>query len=447
MNDRLGKQFGNYRLARLLGEGGFVEVYLGDHIHLGTQAAIKVLHTRLSNEDREQFRNEARTVARLVHPNIVRVLDFGIEDRIPFLVMDYARRGSLRERHPKGTKVSLQLVASYVKQVAQALQYAHEQHLIHRDIKPENMLLGSNNEVLLSDFGIAVASHSSRSAQTEDRAGTIYYMAPEQIQGKPRRASDQYALAVVVYEWLTGARLFTGTNMEIITQHLTATPPSLHLKDSTIPPAVEQVIMIALAKDPDQRFASVRTFARYLEEAINSTILPSQLPPLNSSVAAISRESFIRPLAGSSPPAIKAPATRVRDTSERKQTPTTPVRYTSIQKQTRTRITGYIITCLAGVFCLIAFFLPYISITYLPTDFIYSLTGADPKSEWHWIYGEEIATLVAVAISIWGIFWRILGNRMPSSFVEMMEEHYHYMKYSLFMAVFAALLIHIFFVI
>src|SRR5438552_17238960 len=101
MTDRVGQQLGNYQLVRFLGEGGFAEVYLGEHIHLGSQAAIKVLHTQLTGDDMEQFRAEARTIAYLEHPHIVRVLEFGLEGKTPFLVMSYASNGTLRQRHPK----------------------------------------------------------------------------------------------------------------------------------------------------------------------------------------------------------------------------------------------------------------------------------------------------------------------------------------------------------
>src|SRR5438132_3985758 len=158
MTDRIGQQLGNYQLIRLLGEGGFAEVYLGEHIHLGTPAAIKILHTQLVSDDIEQFRNEARTIARLLHPNIIRVLDFGIEGKTPFLVMDYAPNGTLRRRHAKGTLLPLDLIVFYVKQVADALQSAHDEKIIHRDIKPEYMLLGLRNDILLRDFGIALVA-------------------------------------------------------------------------------------------------------------------------------------------------------------------------------------------------------------------------------------------------------------------------------------------------
>ena len=264
----IGQQIGNYRLDRLLGHGGFADVYHGTHIYLNTQAAIKLLHTQLDEEGIEAFRNESLTIAHLIHPHIVRVLDFDVEDNKPFLVMDYAPNGSLRDRHPKGVPLPSATVVSYVKQVASALQYAHDQKLIHRDVKPGNMLLGHNNEVLLSDFGIALVAQSSRNQQTEDVViGTMSYMAPEQIQGKARPASDQYALAAVAYEWLSGAKLFRGSYIELVTQHLSAPPPSFAEHGVHIPVAVEQVIRRALSKDYHQRFPRVQDFAQALELA------------------------------------------------------------------------------------------------------------------------------------------------------------------------------------
>jgi branched-chain amino acid transport system substrate-binding protein len=285
MADRVGQQLGNYRLVRLLGLGGFAEVYLGEHIHLGTQAAIKVLYTRLAHADVEQFRTEARTIARLVHPHIVRVLEFGVdvEGTTPFLVMDYAPNGTLRQRYPTGSMLPLSIVINYVKQIADALQYAHDEKLIHRDIKPENMLLGRRGEVLLSDFGIALVAQSSRYQHTQDIAGTVAYMAPEQIQAHPRPASDQYSLGIVVYEWLSGDRPFHGSFTELAVKHSVVPPPSLYERVPALLPAVEQVVMIALAKDPRQRFASVQAFATALEQASKSSpdlaVQPSQSTP------------------------------------------------------------------------------------------------------------------------------------------------------------------------
>ncbi len=267
MADRVGQRLGNYRLIRLLGRGGFAEVYLGQHVRLNMQAAIKVLHTQLADEDVENFHREAETIAALTHQHIVRLLDFDVKDGVPFLIMDYAPNGSLRQLYPKGTPLPLSTIVSYTSQIAAALQYAHEKKIIHRDVKPENMLLGRNHEVLLSDFGIAMMTQSSQYQATQATVGTIYYMAPEQIQGKPRLASDQYALGVVIYEWLSGDRPFHGSFPEIAAQHLTVPSPPLREKAPTISPNVEKVVMIALAKDPKQRFMSVQAFATTLEQA------------------------------------------------------------------------------------------------------------------------------------------------------------------------------------
>lgn len=279
MADRTGQKLGNYTIVQLLGRGGFADVYLGEHIYLKTQAAVKVLQTRLSTpEDMDNFLREAQMVARLSHPHIVRVIDFGVDGEIPFLVMDYAPNGTLRQRHPRGTRLPLTTIVSYVKQLADALQHAHDEKLIHRDIKPANMLLGKRNEILLSDFGIALIAQSSRYQSTQDVAGTIAYMSPEQIQGRPRPTSDQYSLGIVVYEWVSGDCPFHGSFTELCTQHMFAPLPSLSDKVPGVSPQVGQVIAIALAKDPKQRFASVQAFARALEQASQSAE-PTVLAP------------------------------------------------------------------------------------------------------------------------------------------------------------------------
>jgi eukaryotic-like serine/threonine-protein kinase len=269
--------FGNYRLVRLVGKGGAAEVYLGEHIHLGTHAAIKVLHTQLAGDEVERFRAEARTLARLEHPHRVRVLDFDVQDGVPFLVMDYAPNGSLRRHFPKGQIVFLPQIVCYVKQVAAALQYAHEQKFIHRDVKPENMLLGRREEVLLSDFGLAALAHSTGSVRTEEAVGTLPYMAPEQIEGHPRAASDQYALGVVVYEWLCGSRPFEGSMNEVLVQHLAMPPQPLRDRVPTIAVEVEQVVLRALAKEPKERYASVQDFATALERASQLAVAPGHV--------------------------------------------------------------------------------------------------------------------------------------------------------------------------
>jgi predicted ATPase/DNA-binding CsgD family transcriptional regulator len=264
-----GQQLGNYRLTQLLGRGNFADVYRGQHIHLNTQAAIKVLHGQLTDSDLANFIHEARVIAHLRHPHIVQILDFGVEESTPFLVMEYAPNGNLRQRHQQGTRLALETILSYVRQIADALQFAHDQKLIHRDIKPENMLLGRNNEVLLSDFGIAImySTMRSHSGLHQDTAGTVPYMAPEQLKAHALPASDQYALAIMTYEWLCGERPFQGTITEIAIKHTLVPPPLLRERVTTISPTVEQVILKALAKNPQQRFEHIRDFVQALEEA------------------------------------------------------------------------------------------------------------------------------------------------------------------------------------
>jgi len=269
MIDRVGQQLGNYRLLRLLGHGGFADVYLGEHIYLKSQAALKVMRMSLTEEERAAFLKEAQTLMQLAHPHIVRVLDFDIKDDQPFLVMIYAPNGTLRERHPAGSRLPLDTIVAYVEQVTSALQYAHDQGFIHRDVKPENMLLGKDSEVLLSDFGLSVfASRTDPQYSTHQMAqavaGTSRYMAPEQLQGHPQATSDQYALGVVVYEWLCGTTPFRGTPIEIAMQHLSKPPSPLREQVPDLSPGIEEIVQRALAKEPEQRFASVKNFAMAL---------------------------------------------------------------------------------------------------------------------------------------------------------------------------------------
>jgi serine/threonine protein kinase/streptogramin lyase len=315
--DRVGQHLGNYRLIRLLGEGAFATVYLGEHVHLGSHTAIKILQARLAGDELERFLSEARTIAHLEHPHIVRVLEFGVEDGTPFLVMSYAPQGTLRHRHPKRSQLSLETILPYVRQVASALQYAHAAKLIHRDVKPENMLLSEDGQVWLSDFGIAAVAHSSQSQSTQEVAGTVGYMAPEQLQGHAQPASDQYALGIVIYEWLTGVRPFQGSFLETAAQHVLSPPPPLHDQVPGVSPLVEQVVLTALAKDPKTRFASIQAFAHALEQATQAgpfLFAPTQVSGITNFItpppgAATGHDNSTRPAASfTTMPAVPAPA-------------------------------------------------------------------------------------------------------------------------------------------
>ncbi len=313
MSDRVGQFLGNYRLVRLLGQGGFADVYLGEHLHLGTEAAIKVLHTHLANEEWESFRKEAQIIAGLVHPHIVRLLDFDVKEGTPFLVMAYAPNGTLRRRHPKGVPVPVATVLPYVRQVASALGYVHERRLIHRDVKPENLLVGAQDEILLSDFGVAIMAQSSRQSNIQGIGGTVAYMAPEQVQSKPGPASDQYALGVVVYEWLTGERPFDGSVTEMATKHLLVEPPPLRVRVPTLDPAIEAVVLRALAKDPAQRFPSVRAFAEAFEQAAGAG--PETLLGLNMPTSAAPFPLSPLPVTPDTAPTVRAGSSPTREES------------------------------------------------------------------------------------------------------------------------------------
>jgi serine/threonine protein kinase len=259
-------RLGNYWIVKLLGRGGFANVYLGEHVSLGKFAAIKVLNDWSTREKLERFRTEAFITDNITHRHIVQVLDFDEESSPPFLVMEYAPNGSLDTRH-RGDRLPLLTIVSYVRQVSGALDYAHRRGVIHCDVKPKNMLLDANYDVLLIDFGIAVITNG-HAPVPRIFGGTVTYMAPEQYRGKPLPASDQYSLGIAVYEWLSGCPPFLGSSSdEIAEQHMYVSPPSLSVMAPGTPPAVKRVVLRALEKDPDGRFSSVGDFARALERA------------------------------------------------------------------------------------------------------------------------------------------------------------------------------------
>ncbi len=282
MIEQVEQRLGNYRLKQLLGKGAFADVYLGEHLYLSTPVAVKVLQSRLDSLTLADFLTEARHISHLVHPHIIRVFDFGLESEVPFLVMDYAPNGNLRQKHPPGSAVPLPTIVTYVMALASALQYAHDQHLVHRDLKPENVLLGPRHEVLLCDFGLALLTSDRESLQVKERFGTLSYMAPELIRGQPVPASDQYALAVMVYEWLCGHLPFAGLTAHIANQHLYTDPSSLCELHPEIPRAVEQVVLKGLSKEPAQRFVDLLSFAWALEEASHAVSSPNLLYALQA---------------------------------------------------------------------------------------------------------------------------------------------------------------------
>ena len=262
-DDLINKRVGHYQILRLVGRGGFSHVYLGEHIHLETPAAIKILRPPLVPRWRRQFLREARIAASLHHPHILPVLDFGIWKGAPYLVMPLVQHGSVRKQYQHGEAPGFETMLDYLEQIASALEYLHMRGLVHLDLKPENLLSGDDEQVLLSDFGIAEMSRQ----QFTRGIGTPAYMAPEQIEGRTSAASDQYALAIIVYEWLAGRRPFEGTREEILDQQLHARPGSICEQTGDVTPAMERVVFRALAKDPARRYPTVRAFVQALRQA------------------------------------------------------------------------------------------------------------------------------------------------------------------------------------
>ena len=271
------QEFGNYTLVRLLGQGGYASVYLGVHRYLHTSVALKLLQPSLaSSHELQRFQVEARTLARLRHRHIVRVLDFGWEENTPFIAMEYAPGGTLHDYFSPQLPLPVRAILPFVQQAASALQYIHQHGLIHCDVKPENVLLGPANKVWLADFGTVESSAEAGGNQIIENefAGTPGYLAPERIEGRPLPASDQYALAVMVYQWLCGREPFQGTVLQVCLQHLEQPPPRLRDLVPSISPAVERVVLRGLAKDPRSRFAHVQEFAFALKHAYQGMRFP-----------------------------------------------------------------------------------------------------------------------------------------------------------------------------
>jgi serine/threonine protein kinase len=304
-----GKQFSHYRILQLIGRGGMGEVYLAEDIQIRRQVAVKVIRIETAAWNRETgsnalrlFWREATAIAQLDHLNILPLYDHGEAaiDGTPqaYLIMPYRPEGSLvswlqrRAQSQQAHQLTLKQVANIIQQAGRALQYAHDHQVMHLDVKPDNFLIRSQSgtdgspDLLLTDFGIARLS-SATSGDSQQVRGTPSYMAPEQCIGQPVFASDQYALAIMAYELLTGSPPFRGTPMQVMFAHMQAQPESVRKSNALLPPAVDDVLQRALAKKPEQRFPSVAAFAQAFQAACqvgDETIIrrvhpPSPAPP------------------------------------------------------------------------------------------------------------------------------------------------------------------------
>jgi serine/threonine protein kinase/Tol biopolymer transport system component len=273
MTDFTGQDFDRYHILEALGEGGMASVYKAFDTRLERDVAVKIIRTDMFvpaalQQVLKRFEREAKSLAKLSHPNIVSIIDYGEHDGVPYLVMEYLPGGTLKDRL-KGQPLAWQESFHMLLPVARALQFAHQQGIIHRDVKPSNILITLSGEPMLSDFGIAKILESQGSTSltgTGVGMGTPEYMAPEQWLGKTSARSDLYSLGVVLYEMVTGRKPYTAD-----------TPPAILLKQANdplprprqfvpdLPDQVEKIIFKVLAKKPEDRYSSMEEFSTALE--------------------------------------------------------------------------------------------------------------------------------------------------------------------------------------
>lgn len=270
MQDLLDRALGKYVIIEEIGRGGMGAVYKARDVELDRIVAIKVLSPYLVGEPRlvQRFMREARLAANLDHPNIVTIYDIGGEGSYYFFAMKYLDGQTLKQYVAQRGPLPVNEVVAIVRQLASALDYAHQQNLIHRDIKPGNVIISSDGHAWLTDFGLAKVAENLKLIASGETIGTLEYMAPEQARGDAEKQSDLYSLGVIVYEMLAGRLPFQGNNQAtLLYQHLHDPPPPLHQWNPMIPPEVEQVIMKIMAKDPAERYQSAGEFFQALEEA------------------------------------------------------------------------------------------------------------------------------------------------------------------------------------
>lgn len=270
----VGTRLGGYVVQRMIARGGMGVVYEGVQESLDRSVAIKILYPHLSDDPgfRERFQREARALAQLTHPHIVRVIDFGISAQFVYMIMELVRGHSLRDEliqlREQGQTMGIARALEILNAVGLALSFAHERGFVHRDVKPGNILIDESGHVFLTDFGLVKLEDVAGVTATGAVMGTPEYMAPEQFLAISAAgpAADQYALAVVAYEMLAGRVPFQAqTPVSLLHKHLEEEPPSIRTIDSRLPQTVEPVIRRGLAKDPNDRYPTVSTFVRDLD--------------------------------------------------------------------------------------------------------------------------------------------------------------------------------------
>ncbi len=286
------QKLGRYELIRVLGKGAMGLVYEGRDPNLDRRVAIKTIKVENLSEEAAaeyevRFRTEAHSAARLQHPNIVSVYDSDRDGDMAYLVMEFIQGEDLKYHLDQGALYTLEQTLGIMRDLLSALEYAHAQSIVHRDIKPANLLIEKNGRVKLTDFGVARIQDSGESTRTQGTmVGTLKYMSPEQVQGRPVDArADIFAAGIVLYQLLTGKRPFDGsTDFAIIQQIVGHEPAAPTFFNTRLPPAIDAVVSRSLAKAREQRYASAREFIVALEAASREAADPTVVPPVSPRV-------------------------------------------------------------------------------------------------------------------------------------------------------------------
>ncbi len=291
MTSLIGQYLGQYVVTEPLSKGGMATVYRARQLNVDRDVAIKVLKPEFvkNPEFIKQFEREAKLIASLSHPHILKLFDYGNQGDIVYLVTELLPGGSLADRIKAGP-LPLDTAGRIFGQMTQALDYAHRRGIIHRDLKPGNVLLDEDGNVFLVDFGIAtLLSEVAEQAQTGLIVGTPTYIAPEQWLGLEVDArTDVYAIGVILYQMLAGKPPFVGDSMDsLLQQHLYEQPPPIHLVNPRLPPDMDQVIDKALAKAPADRFESAVALGNAFEAIVQSQLMLDHVPVVQPAVPVV----------------------------------------------------------------------------------------------------------------------------------------------------------------
>ncbi len=271
MDSNIGKKLdGRYELLELIGVGGMADIYRARDIEEDRIVAVKILKTEFAGSDEflRRFRNESKAIALLSHPNIVKIYDVGFTEKVQFIVMEYVDGITLTDYIEQQSVLKWRDAVHFTVQILKALQHAHDRGIVHRDVKSQNVMLLSDGTIKVMDFGIARFNRENNKTMSEKTIGSVHYISPEQARGDiTDERSDIYSVGIALYEMVTGKKPFDGdTPVSIALMHMQSTPKKPTDLNSTIPEGLEQIILRAMQKEPNQRYQTAGEMIKDLEE-------------------------------------------------------------------------------------------------------------------------------------------------------------------------------------